>query len=274
MPGRSRSSTPCASALPTVTSRAPSAASAPYGNCVGVPNVGGEVVFDDVYASNCLVNAMCVGLLPADTVIVDAERPAGALSCSTAPPGPDGIGGASVLASQALGEEAADERASVQVGDPFRTGKRLIEVSVELVESWARALAPGLRRRQTRRRCRRWRPTTGSTSISTTCRRRRDEPWEVMISESQRPDGGDRRSRPGRGRGGDRPLGELFTAPGRDRRGDRDRGVAGTLADESVAPFPAASCELPRYAVEYIPRRPSAEVPLTELPAPPRSCSG
>ena len=38
-----------------------------YGNCVGVPNVGGEVVFDDVYASNCLVNAMCVGLLPADT---------------------------------------------------------------------------------------------------------------------------------------------------------------------------------------------------------------
>ena len=37
-----------------------------YGNCVGVPNVGGEVVFDDAYASNCLVNAMCVGLLPAD----------------------------------------------------------------------------------------------------------------------------------------------------------------------------------------------------------------
>ena len=51
-----------------------------YGNSVGVPNVGGEVVFDDVYASNCLVNAMCVGLLPADSVMSARADTAGALA--------------------------------------------------------------------------------------------------------------------------------------------------------------------------------------------------
>ena len=105
-----------------------------YGNSVGVPNVGGEVVFDDVYASNCLVNAMCVGLLPVDSVMSARADTAGALLVLYgATTGRDGIGGASVLASQELGDESPDKRPSVQVGDPF-TGKRLIEVSVELVE--------------------------------------------------------------------------------------------------------------------------------------------
>ena len=105
-----------------------------YGNCVGVPNVGGEVVFDDAYASNCLVNAMCVGLLPAARLTrAKATREGALVVLYGATTGRDGIGGASVLASAELGEGDADKRPSVQVGDPF-TGKRLIEVSVELVE--------------------------------------------------------------------------------------------------------------------------------------------
>ena len=105
-----------------------------YGNCVGVPNVGGETVFDESYRGNCLVNAMCVGLLPTGRLTTAKATAAGALVVLYgATTGRDGIGGASVLASQELGEGAAEKRPSVQVGDPF-TGKKLIEVSLELVE--------------------------------------------------------------------------------------------------------------------------------------------
>jgi phosphoribosylformylglycinamidine synthase subunit PurL len=105
-----------------------------YGNCVGVPNVGGEAVFDPAYAGNCLVNAMCVGLLPAERLTRARARGTGnAILLYGATTGRDGIGGASVLASAELGEEDADKRPSVQIGDPF-TGKKLIEASLELVE--------------------------------------------------------------------------------------------------------------------------------------------
>ena len=104
-----------------------------FGNCVGVPTVGGETVFDETYADNCLVNAMCVGLLPAERLTRAKATSAGAVVLLYgATTGRDGIGGASVLASQELGDESAEKRPSVQVGDPF-TGKKLIEVSVELV---------------------------------------------------------------------------------------------------------------------------------------------
>ena len=158
-----------------------------YGNSVGVPNVGGEVVFDDAYSSNCLVNAMCVGLLPVDRVMSARADTAGAvLVLYGATTGRDGIGGASVLASQELGEEAADKRPSVQVGDPF-TGKRLIEVSVELVE---RGLVLSLQ-------------DCGAAGLASSLsemaadygidvhldrvpqREAGMEPWEIMISESQ-----------------------------------------------------------------------------------------
>ena len=106
-----------------------------YGNCVGVPTVGGEAVFDAAYAGNCLVNAMCVGLLPAERVTRAGARGVGnVLVLYGATTGRDGIGGASVLASQELGEDDADKRPTVQVGDPF-TGKKLIEASLELVEA-------------------------------------------------------------------------------------------------------------------------------------------
>src|SRR3954468_9207816 len=105
-----------------------------YGNCVGVPTVGGTTTFDPGYAENCLVNAMCVGLLPTDRLKrAGASGPGNLVLLFGATTGRDGIGGASVLASQELGEGAHEKRPSVQVGDPF-TGKKLIEASLELVE--------------------------------------------------------------------------------------------------------------------------------------------
>src|SRR5262245_21781499 len=102
-----------------------------FGNCVGVPNVGGEVVFDVSYSDNCLVNAMCVGRLPSDRVTRAKAKVSEALVVLYgATTGRDGIGGASVLASQELGDESGEKRPSVQIGDPF-TGKKLIEVSAE-----------------------------------------------------------------------------------------------------------------------------------------------
>jgi phosphoribosylformylglycinamidine synthase II len=105
-----------------------------YGNSVGVATVGGEAVFDEAYRDNCLVNAMCVGLLPADRVTRARATAIGAhVVLFGATTGRDGIGGASVLASAELGEDDPDKRPSVQIGDPF-TGKKLIEASLELVE--------------------------------------------------------------------------------------------------------------------------------------------
>jgi phosphoribosylformylglycinamidine synthase len=105
-----------------------------YGNCVGVPTVGGESVFDPAYRHNPLVNAMCVGILPAERVTRARASGAGNLVVLYgATTGRDGIGGASVLASQELSDEDEDKRPTVQIGDPF-TGKKLIEASLELTE--------------------------------------------------------------------------------------------------------------------------------------------
>jgi phosphoribosylformylglycinamidine synthase II len=106
-----------------------------YGNCVGVPTVGGDTFFADSYANNPLVNAMCVGLLPTERVVrARASRPGDLIVLYGATTGRDGIGGASVLASQELSDEDDDKRPTVQIGDPF-TGKKLIEASLELVEN-------------------------------------------------------------------------------------------------------------------------------------------
>src|SRR5204863_394495 len=80
-----------------------------YGNCVGVPTVGGECVFDSTYADNCLVNAMCVGLLPSARVTrARADGPGNLVLLFGATTGRDGIGGASVPASQEPGEGAGE----------------------------------------------------------------------------------------------------------------------------------------------------------------------
>src|SRR2546425_8142431 len=159
-----------------------------YGNAVGVATVGGEAVFDEAYRDNCLVNAMCVGLLPSSRLVGSRARVNGAhVVLYGATTGRDGIGGASVLASAELGEDDPDKRPSVQIGDPF-TGKKLIEATLELVEG---GLVESLQ-------------DCGAAGLaSSLAEMARDgagidvhldrvpvretgmEPWEIMISESQ-----------------------------------------------------------------------------------------
>jgi phosphoribosylformylglycinamidine synthase subunit PurL len=159
-----------------------------YGNCIGVPTVGGQTVFDPAYGANCLVNAMCVGLLDASRLrSAKASGPGRLVVLYGATTGRDGIGGASVLASAELSEDDADKRPSVQVGDPF-TGKKLIEVSLELVDSGlveslqdcgAAGLASSLSEM-----------ASADAGLDVhldrvPLREEGMEPWEIMISESQ-----------------------------------------------------------------------------------------
>src|SRR3954447_9318806 len=105
-----------------------------YGNSIGVATVGGEVYFEAPYETNCLVNAMCVGLVEKDRLIRSAAAGVGnKLILFGALTGRDGIGGASVLASAELGEGDAAKRPSVQIGDPF-SEKKLLECSLALLE--------------------------------------------------------------------------------------------------------------------------------------------
>ncbi len=106
-----------------------------YGNSVGVPTVGGEVVFDDTYRGNPLVNVLCLGILPKERlVLARAEGPGNLAVLLGSSTGRDGIGGASVLASASFEEGGEAKRPSVQVGDPFEE-KRLIEACLELLDA-------------------------------------------------------------------------------------------------------------------------------------------
>ena len=106
-----------------------------YGNSVGVPTVGGEVVFDDTYRENPLVNVLCLGVLPKERlVLARAEGPGNLAVLLGSSTGRDGIGGASVLASAGFEEGGEAKRPSVQVGDPFEE-KRLIEACLELLDA-------------------------------------------------------------------------------------------------------------------------------------------
>jgi phosphoribosylformylglycinamidine synthase len=103
-----------------------------YGNCVGVPTVGGEVKFAPTHSANPTINVMCVGFAPADRLIASQKGGAGnVLLLIGASTGRDGIGGVSVLASRTLEEDAHESRPSVQIGDPFAE-KLLIEACLEL----------------------------------------------------------------------------------------------------------------------------------------------
>jgi phosphoribosylformylglycinamidine synthase len=240
-----------------------------YGNCVGVPTVGGESVFDGAYADNCLVNAMCVGLLPADRLTrASATQTGSLLVVYGATTGRDGIGGASVLASQELGDGADEKRPSVQIGDPF-TGKRLIEVSLELVE---RSVVESLQ-------------DCGAAGLASSLaemaadfgidvhldrvplREEGMEPWEVMISESQermvaivRPERlGDLREVCERWELHHAVIGEV-TDTG-ELRAFWENDLVGCIP----ARFLTDSC--PRYVVQQEPREPGSEVPVSGAPA-------
>ncbi len=103
-----------------------------YGNCLGLPNIGGEIVFDQTYAGNPLVNALCVGIMRHEQIkLAKASGPGNLVVLFGAKTGGDGIGGVSVLASETFGSSGPAKRPSVQVGDPF-TEKVLIECSLEI----------------------------------------------------------------------------------------------------------------------------------------------
>ena len=103
-----------------------------YGNCLGLPNIGGEVTFDETYAGNPLVNALCVGVMKhSDIKLAKAAGAGNLVVLYGAKTGGDGIGGVSVLASETFGASGPAKRPSVQVGDPF-VEKVLIECSLEI----------------------------------------------------------------------------------------------------------------------------------------------
>ena len=103
-----------------------------YGNCLGLPNIGGEVVFDETYIGNPLVNALCVGVMKhSDIKLAKAAGDGNLVVLYGAKTGGDGIGGVSVLASETFESKGPAKRPAVQVGDPF-VEKVLIECSLEI----------------------------------------------------------------------------------------------------------------------------------------------
>ena len=103
-----------------------------YGNCLGLPNIGGEVVFDETYIGNPLVNALCVGVMKhSDIKLAKAAGAGNLVVLYGAKTGGDGIGGVSVLASETFESKGPAKRPAVQVGDPF-VEKVLIECSLEI----------------------------------------------------------------------------------------------------------------------------------------------
>ncbi len=106
-----------------------------YGNCLGLPNIGGEVVFDETYLGNPLVNALCIGAMRhEDLHLASASGVGNLVVLYGARTGGDGIGGVSVLASETFDADGPAKRPSVQVGDPFME-KLLIEATLEVLHS-------------------------------------------------------------------------------------------------------------------------------------------
>ncbi len=159
-----------------------------YGNCVGIPTVAGEIMFDPAYEGNPLVNAMCVGLLhEKDLIRAKAEGVGNPVIAVGARTGRDGIHGAS-FASEDLSASSDAKRPRVQVGDPF-TEKLLLEASLELIRAGTSSPSRTWARPVSRRAPPRWRraATSASRSMSPRCRcaRRGMTPYEILLSESQ-----------------------------------------------------------------------------------------
>ncbi|MEO1168941.1 MAG: phosphoribosylformylglycinamidine synthase subunit PurL [Pseudomonadota bacterium] len=159
-----------------------------YGNCVGVPTVGGEVNFHSAYDTNILVNAMTVGIADADKIFYSAASGVGnPIVYVGSKTGRDGIHGAT-MASAEFGEDSEEKRPTVQVGDPF-TEKLLIEACLELMASDAIVAiqdmgAAGLTSSSVEM------ATNGEVGIildmdKVPCREEGMTPYEMMLSESQ-----------------------------------------------------------------------------------------
>lgn len=107
---------------------------AAYGNCIGIPTIGGEVYFHPSYEDNCLVNAMCIGLIDQKDIAKGvAAGPGNPVMVVGAKTGRDGIHGAT-FASEELNEASEEKRPAVQVGDPFME-KLLLEACLELIKT-------------------------------------------------------------------------------------------------------------------------------------------
>ena len=163
-----------------------------YGNCIGIPTVGGEIIFDESYRGNPLVNAMCVGLVRTDGLIGATAKGAGnVLLLVGAETGRDGIHGASGLASRTDPEERFEEmRPAVQVGNPFME-KLLMEACHELVSqhrNWLIGLqdlgAAGLTSSIVEC-CGRGESGAVLNLEKVPCREKGMTPYEIMLSESQ-----------------------------------------------------------------------------------------
>ena len=161
---------------------------ASYGNCLGIPDVGGEIYFSPSYAGNPLVNAMCVGLVRNDRMVKAVARGAGNLLMLVgADTGRDGLHGASGLASRTF-EDQRELRSAVQVGNPFME-KLLIEACLELAETdWIVGVqdlgAAGLTSSAVESASK----GGSGIEIDTALVPRREQgmnPYEVMLSESQ-----------------------------------------------------------------------------------------
>jgi len=159
-----------------------------YGNCIGVPTVGGEVYFNDCYRGNCLVGVMGVGVAQiGDLIPAKASGAGNSVIYFGNRTGRDGIGGASILASHELGEDE-EKRPTVQIGDPF-TEKCLIEATLEMLRTGAVVSlkdmgAAGL----TCSTCEQ--AAAGGVGMEidldkVPLREADMEPWEIMMSESQ-----------------------------------------------------------------------------------------
>ena len=108
-----------------------------YGNCIGVPNIGGDVYFEPCYAANPLVNALCFGVAPRDKIfLAKAAGEGNPVIYVGAKTGRDGIHGASLLASAEFDENSMEKRPNVQVGDPFME-KLLLEAILETLDTGA-----------------------------------------------------------------------------------------------------------------------------------------
>jgi phosphoribosylformylglycinamidine synthase subunit PurL len=238
-----------------------------YGNCVGVPTVGGEVNFDPAYDGNILVNAMTVGVARADKIFYSAAAGIGnSVVYVGAKTGRDGIHGAT-MASADFSEDSEEKRPTVQVGDPF-TEKLLIEACLELMASDAIVAiqdmgAAGLTSSSVEM------ASKGGVGIrldmnQVPCREEGMTPYEMMLSESQ-----------------ERML--MVLKPGREaeaeaifRKWELDFAVIGTVTDtgrmelvwngETVADIPLGPLadEAPLYERPYaVPKPPE---PLTDIP--------
>jgi phosphoribosylformylglycinamidine synthase len=161
---------------------------ASYGNCLGIPDVGGEVFFADCYSANPLVNALCLGIAEASKLVKSQARGEGNLLMLVgADTGRDGIHGASGLASRTF-EEERELRSAVQVGNPFLE-KLLIEACLELAETdWIVGMqdlgAAGLTSASVESASK----GEGGIEIDVLKIPRREKgmtPYEVMLSESQ-----------------------------------------------------------------------------------------